>query len=108
MPVEGNLERLQTPIRSGGSRDRRVLIAIAIAALAGVAAVAYALATQHAEPLPAGCVEFTIADVVGGSTVRHCGDTAVKICRQAQGKTDPASKAAQEACARAGIPAAGT
>ena len=94
MPVEGQADRVRTPL---AARDRRLLLILGVAtALAVAAGVVYAL-TRPARS-DAGCVEVTIPASVGGSTIRSCGAAAVRFCHTS-GPTDDRIAAA---CRRAG------
>jgi hypothetical protein len=93
MPVEA---QSRAPL---GRRDRRLLALLAVATLAGAAALGVALATRGS-PSNAGCVVVAVPSTLGGATLRSCGRAAHEFCRT-QGKKDPAIAAA---CRRQGFP----
>jgi hypothetical protein len=86
MPVEGQWDRVNYPLRS---TDRRVLtIMAAVTAIAVIATLVFVLTKpSHSD---AGCVIFDVPASVGGATVRYCG---------ARGKTFCAGKDVQPAAA---------
>jgi hypothetical protein len=95
MPVEGNWERVRTPL---SRREKRLLVGIAALVAALVAGIAIYAATDSSSDAP-GCVTATWAASLGGTTVHKCGAEAVAFCRS-QG---PRISAVAEACRREGI-----
>jgi hypothetical protein len=95
MPVEGNWERVRTPL---SPREKRLLVgiaALAAALLAGIGIYAVTDSSGDAQ----GCVTATWAASLGGTTVHKCGAEAEAFCRT-QG---PRIAAIAEACRREGI-----
>ena len=92
MPLEGQAERVRTPLRTSDRRFLGLLGAVALVAIA--AGLAYALS----RPAATGrCVSFTIAESVGGATVHKCGAAARRYCR-----LEASEPQAVQACRRAG------
>jgi hypothetical protein len=67
-------------VRPVTGRDLRV-VAILLAVCA--VAVAFGAAAAQGGPAPSGrgCVQADVAGVMGGGTVRGCGDRAAAVCR---------------------------
>lgn len=95
MPVEGQWERVRTPL---SRRDKRLLGAAAGIAAAVVAAGGAVYATHPSGRSDAGCVVVRLPSTMGGAEVRNCGASAKTFCRL-QGKVDATVAAA---CRRAG------
>jgi hypothetical protein len=103
MPVEGNWQRQQTPLRRLTRRELRLLQAFAVAlALATTAIVAFAI-VQRSAPAPAGCIEVTAPSTMGAVNLRICGADAPRWCRQEAGKDDPTARAVQARCRALGL-----
>jgi hypothetical protein len=98
MPVEGHWERANTPLRS---RDRRVLVVVAVVAVLALAALGVAYALRPAARSDVGCVVANVPSTMGGATVKSCGARAHDLCRT-QGKID---RAIAEACITQGFAA---
>jgi len=78
MPVEGQAERVSTPLRRA---DRRFLAVLGIVAvLAIVGGIVWSTA-RGGDSNGARCFTATFAASVGGSTVHYCGGKAVHYCR---------------------------
>jgi hypothetical protein len=78
MPVEGQAERVSTPLRR---TDRRFLAVLGIVAvLAIVGGIVWSTA-RGGDSNGARCFTATFAASVGGSTVHYCGGKAVHYCR---------------------------
>ena len=94
MPVE---RQSRAPL---GRRDRRLLYALLVVALAAAAALAIVLATRST-PASAGCVVVDVPSTMGGARLSECGAAAHTFCRT-QGKTNATIGAA---CRRQGYAA---
>jgi hypothetical protein len=93
MPVEGQWDRVNVPLRS---HDRRVLaVMAALTAIAVIGGIVFAL--MKPAKSNAGCVSFTVPASVGGATIRYCGGKAKTFCAT---KGVPAAAAAE--CRRLG------
>ena len=78
MPLQGQAERVRTPLRP---RDRRALAVVAlVSTLAIVAGIVYAVA-RGGDPVGARCFTATYPSSVGGATVHLCGAAAAHYCR---------------------------
>jgi hypothetical protein len=77
--------------------------------LAGVAALTVALVialATNAAPARKGCIDVTIAYVVGAQELKHCGAEARTLCLQAGvpgGFAPESARAVAAACRKAGI-----
>jgi hypothetical protein len=98
MPVEGHWERANTPLRT---RDRQVLRVVVVVAVLAVAGLGIAYAFRPAAQSNAGCVVANVPSTMGGATLRSCGLQAHKLCRT-QGKVD---RVIAEACISQGFAA---
>jgi hypothetical protein len=77
MPVEGQAERVSTPLRPV---DRRFLGMLGlVAALVVVGGIVWWVA-RGGDPTGARCFTATFAASVGGATVHYCGDAATHYC----------------------------
>lgn len=105
MPLEGQWQRTQTPLRKLTHRERNV--ALGVLAVTVVALVAILLVTAgDSRPGPApGCIETVVAGRVGGEPVSGCGAEARAICARAARYDDPRADKIVETCRAAGIKA---
>jgi hypothetical protein len=94
MPVEGQWDRINHPLRS---TDRRALGIMAVVTLIAVIVAVVFVVTKPAHS-DAGCVIFNVPASVGGATVRYCGDRAKTFCAT----KDVGPAAAVAACRRDG------
>jgi hypothetical protein len=95
MPVEGQAERLSTPLRR---TDRRFLAVFgAVTVLAVVGGIVWSMA-RGGDPSGARCFTATFAASVGGATVHYCGDQAAHYCLVNASAPEVAA-----ACRRAGF-----
>jgi hypothetical protein len=78
MPVEGQAERLVTPLRR---RDRRFLVVMGVVALVAIIVVVIHAATRPDSAKGERCFTASFAGAVGGTIVHHCGAAAVHYCR---------------------------
>jgi hypothetical protein len=96
VPVEGHARRLATPLRP---LDRRFLVAVACAAVAGIGASAYAYSGRSSAPAGEGCIVVTTASTLGSADIRTCGAAARRLCLE-QGRSNPQIASA---CRREGL-----
>lgn len=88
MPLEGQWDRVNVPLRA---HDRRVLAVMAgLTAIVVIGGIIFALARPaHSN---AGCVVFTIPASVGGATLRYCGGKAKTFCATKDGQAEAAAE----------------
>jgi hypothetical protein len=77
MPVEGQAERVSTPLRPVDRRFLGVLGIVAALAIAG--GIVWAVA-RGGDPSGARCFTATFSASIGGATVHYCDDAAVHYC----------------------------
>ncbi len=84
MPLEGHYARQTTPLYKLSKREIWVGVSIvAVSLLTVIVMVAFAGAS-NSNPAPAkGCINPTVAGIVGAETINACGKEAVDICTHA-------------------------
>jgi hypothetical protein len=103
MPLEGHWQRVNTPLRTLTSRERRLVSAAAVLIVAAtIALVLFAASAKTAPPRP-GCINAIVPGAMGGQPVDACGARARRICRERLGLSDPGSLAVEVDCRRAKI-----
>ena len=103
MPVEGQWERSQTPLRSLTRRELRLLQGFLAVLLAAVVASAVLVLTTSDPPVPPDCIQVTGGSTLGAVHYRVCGADRAAWCRQVAGRDDPTSLAVQTRCVAEGI-----
>jgi hypothetical protein len=84
MPLEGHYERQTTPLYKLSSREIKVAVAIVAVTLVTVIAMVAVTGASNSNPAPAkGCINPTVAGIVGAETLNACGQEAVDICTHA-------------------------
>jgi hypothetical protein len=100
MPMEGHWQRVNTPLRRLGERERNVaLAAVAITAIAVIALVLVTAGASRA-PLGRGCISAIVPGIMGGVSVEACGARARSLCKHHARLEDPGSRAIEESCRR--------
>ncbi|HVT00573.1 MAG TPA: hypothetical protein VHE08_08665 [Solirubrobacterales bacterium] len=90
MPLEGHYERQTTPLYKLSPREIKVAVAIVSVTLVTIIAMVAVAGTGNSNPAPAeGCIDPTVAGIVGAETLHACGQEAVDICVHASGFTGP-------------------
>lgn len=93
MPLEGQWERANTPLRKLTSRERLVAIVAIVIVTAG-----------RSRPAPGpGCIRANVAMVMGAEELNLCGQHARRLCAQHADNTDPVALEIQASCREAGI-----
>jgi hypothetical protein len=88
MPLEGHYERQTTPLYKLSSREIKVAVSIIAVTLVTVIAMVAVTGASNSNPAPAqGCINPTVAGIVGAETLSACGQEAVDICSHASGYT---------------------
>ena len=103
MPVEGQWERSQTPLRRLSRRELRLLQGFLAVLLAAVAASGVLVLTTSDPPVPPDCIQVTGGSTLGAVHYRVCGADRAAWCRQVAGRDDPTSVAVQRRCVAEGI-----
>src|SRR5215475_7546516 len=84
MPLEGHYERQTTPLYKLNSREIKVAVGIVAVTLVTIVAMVAFTGTSNSNPAPAmGCINPTVAGIVGAETINACGQEAVDICTHA-------------------------
>jgi len=84
MPLEGHYERQTTPLYKLSPREIRVAVGIVVVTLVTIVAMVAVTGTSNSNPAPAmGCINPTVAGIVGAETLNACGQEAVDICTHA-------------------------
>jgi hypothetical protein len=84
MPLEGHYERQNTPLYKLSSREIRVAVGIVTVTLVTIIAMVAFTGTSNSNPAPVkGCINPTVAGIVGAETLNACGQEAVDICTHA-------------------------
>ena len=85
MPVEGQWDRVNHPLRQTDRRALAVMACVTVVAI--VAGLIFALTRPaHSD---AGCVVYTVPASVGGAVVRYCGEKAKVFCATKDARTTP-------------------
>jgi hypothetical protein len=102
MPLQGHWDRVNTPLREVGGRERRLAWVIGgLVALAAVAAVIAAIGTSS-PTAAAGCVRVDLPSTMGGGTPQLCGSAAKSFCRSEAANSPPLNQTALPKCRQAG------
>jgi hypothetical protein len=84
MPLEGHYERQTTPLYKLSSREIWVAASILAVTLVTVIVMVAVSGATNSNPAPAkGCINPTVAGIVGAETLNACGQEAVEICSHA-------------------------
>jgi hypothetical protein len=84
MPLEGHYERQTTPLYKLSSREIKVAVGIVAVTLVTIVAMVAFTGTSNSNPAPVkGCINPTVAGIVGAETINACGQEAVDICTHA-------------------------
>jgi hypothetical protein len=83
MPLEGHYERQTTPLYKLSRRELKVAFSILLVTLAAMVAVVAATAGDSNPPPAIGCINPTVAGIVGAETINRCGQEAVDTCSHA-------------------------
>lgn len=83
MPLEGHYERQNTPLYKLSSRELKAAFgALAVTIVAMIVVIAFTVGDSNPPPV-AGCINPTVAGIVGAETINACGQEAVEICTHA-------------------------
>lgn len=84
MPLEGHYERQTTPLYKLSKREIWVAAIIVAVTLVTVVTMVAFTGTSNSNPAPAiGCINPTVAGIVGAETLNRCGQEAVETCSHA-------------------------
>jgi pyrimidine deaminase RibD-like protein len=84
MPLEGHYERQTTPLYKLSKREIWVASTIVVVTLLTVVVLVAFTGASNSNPAPAiGCINPTVAGIVGAETLNRCGQEAVETCAHA-------------------------
>ncbi len=84
MPLEGHYERQTTPLYKLSRREIWVAAGILAVTLVTVITLVAFTGATNSNPAPAiGCINPTVAGIVGAETLNRCGQEAVETCSHA-------------------------
>jgi hypothetical protein len=84
MPLEGHYERQTTPLYKLSKREIWVAVSIVAVTLVGVIGIVAFTGASNSNPAPPiGCINPTVAGIVGAETLNACGQEAVDTCTHA-------------------------
>jgi hypothetical protein len=84
MPLEGHYERQNTPLYKLSKREIWVAATIVVVTLVTVVTLVAFSGASNSNPAPViGCINPTVAGIVGAETINACGQEAVDICNHA-------------------------
>jgi hypothetical protein len=98
MPLQGQWERANTPLRKLTRRERIVAIGAVAISLIAVLAVVLATAGNSAPTAGPGCIYAIIPGVMGAEPVDACGRQAEVVCAKHATGTAPGSETIRQAC----------
>ncbi len=104
MPLEGHYERQTTPLYKLSKREIWVAVSIIAVTLVTVIAMVAATSTGNTNPAPAqGCINPTVAGIVGAETLNACGQKAVDLCTHASEYTGERAETIVANCDKQGV-----
>jgi hypothetical protein len=84
MPLEGHYERQTTPLYKLTPREIKVAVGIVVVTVVTIVTMVAIIGTSNTNPPPAlGCINPTVAGIVGAETLNRCGKEAVETCSHA-------------------------
>jgi uncharacterized membrane protein YeaQ/YmgE (transglycosylase-associated protein family) len=103
MPLEGHYAKQTTPLYKLSSRELKAAFgALAVAVIAMIAIIGFTAGDSN--PAPAqGCINPTVAGVVGAETLNACGQKAVDICTHASNFTGARAETILGNCEAQGV-----
>ena len=103
MPLEGHYERQTTPLYKLSPRELKVAFSILAVTLAAMIAVVAATAGDSNPPPAIGCINPTVAGIVGAETINRCGQEAVETCSHAAEFTGARAETIVANCNQQGV-----
>jgi hypothetical protein len=107
MPLEGHYERQMTPLYKLNSREIKAASITLAVTLAAMLAVIVATVGDSNPATPQGCIETSVAGIVGAQTVSACGAEAEARCAHAVRFDDPRSNKIVAECESQGVATTG-
>jgi hypothetical protein len=104
MPLEGHYERQTTPLYKLRPRELWVAASIVAVTLVTIIAMVVAMGASNSNPTPAlGCINPTVAGIVGAETLNRCGQEAVDTCSHAAEFTGERAETIVANCNQQGV-----
>jgi hypothetical protein len=104
MPLEGHYERQNTPLYKLSRREIWVATSIVAVTLLTVIVMVAFTGASNSNPAPAqGCINPTVAGIVGAETLNACGQEAVDICTHASEYTGARAETIVGNCNKQGV-----
>ncbi|HXF31392.1 MAG TPA: hypothetical protein VN522_07715 [Solirubrobacterales bacterium] len=104
MPLEGHYERQTTPLYKLSPREIWVAAGIVAVTLVTIIVMVAVTGASNSNPAPAqGCINPTVAGIVGAETIGACGQEAVDICTHASGYTGERAETIIANCNQQGV-----
>lgn len=104
MPLEGHYERQTTPLYKLSPREIWVGVGIVAVTLVTIITMVAFTGTSNSNPAPAmGCINPTVAGIVGAETLNACGQEAVDICSHASEYTGARAETIVGNCDKQGV-----
>jgi hypothetical protein len=104
MPLEGHYERQTTPLYKLSRREIWVATSIVAVTLVTIIALVVLNGAGNSNPAPAvGCINPTVAGIVGAETLNACGQEAVDICTHASEYTGARAETIIGNCDKQGV-----
>jgi hypothetical protein len=104
MPLEGHYERQTTPLYKLKPREIWVAASIVAVTLVTVIAMVAVMGASNSNPAPAqGCINPTVAGIVGAETLNRCGQEAVDTCSHAAEFTGARAETIVTNCLKQGV-----
>jgi hypothetical protein len=100
MPLEGHYARQTTPLYKLSRREIRVAIAILLITFVSILGIVIATAGDSNPPPAIGCINPTVAGIVGAETLNRCGQEAVDTCSHAAEFTGPRAETIVADCVK--------
>ena len=104
MPLEGHYERQTTPLYKLKPREIWVAASIVAVTLVTVIALVAVMGASNSNPAPVqGCINPTVAGIVGAETLNRCGREAVDTCSHAAQFTGARAETIVANCVKQGV-----
>ena len=104
MPLEGHYERQTTPLYKLSPREIWVGVGIVVVTLVTIITMVAFTGASNSNPAPAmGCINPTVAGIVGAETLNACGQEAVDICTHASEYTGARAETIVGNCDKQGV-----
>jgi hypothetical protein len=104
MPLEGHYERQTTPLYKLSPREIWVAASIVAVTLVTIIVMVAFTGASNSNPAPAqGCINPTVAGIVGAETLGACGQEAVDICSHASEYTGERAETIVANCNHQGV-----